>query len=191
MAIATYMTTEYDINRATLALLSCYAAELWEQLEELPEGEEQAQALENLLQIQDATASKIDAIAYVADQLKVDLETWSTRLQKVVELHTQVINKRKKQLEHLKAYLVRLNELGMLKDKVIGTQRRIDFQNSPKSVELLVEPEELPQEYQTIKVTAKSKEILEAYKRGEDTSAIAKVSQSKHVRFRSLSQKQS
>jgi hypothetical protein len=179
------MQTEFEINRATLVELSLAAAELWEQLENLPEGEEQTEPLETLLQIQDATAEKIDAIAYVADQLKIDLQTWQTRLAHVVKLHSSVINKRKKQLEGLKAYLVRLNKLGLLENKVIGTQRRIDFQNSPPSVEVLVEPQELPQEYQSIKVTAKSKEILEAYQRGEDIGAIARVTQSKHVRFRS------
>ncbi|WP_219884716.1 siphovirus Gp157 family protein [Merismopedia glauca] len=188
--IATYTMTKFDdINRATLAELSIAAAELWEQLEELPSGEEQAQDLEKLLQIQDATAEKIDAIAYVADQLKIDLQTWQTRLEKVVELHYSVINKRKRQLEGLKAYLLRLNELGLLENKVMGVERRIDFQNSPPSVELLVEPEELPQEYQSIKVTPKSKEILEAYNRGEDVEAIAKVNQSKHVRFKTIGRK--
>jgi hypothetical protein len=180
------MPTESDINRATLAQLSSFAVELWQQLEDLPEGEEQEQNLEKLLQIQDATADKIDAIAYVADQLKVDLQAWEVRLQKVVELHSSVINKRKKQLEKLKAYLVCLNKLGVLENKVIGTERQIDFQNSPPSVEVLVEPEELPQEYQSIKVTAKSKEILDAYQRGEDIGAIARVTQSRHVRFRTV-----
>lgn len=187
--ITTSMTTESDINRATLAQLSIAAAELWEQLDELPEGEEQTESLEKLLQIQDATAEKIDAIAYVADQLKVDLQTWQTRLEKVIELHSSVINKRKKHLEGLKAYLIRLNELGLLENKVMGTERRIDFQNSPPSVEVLVEPQELPQEYQRIEITAKSKEILEAYQRGEDVEAIAKINQSKHVRFRTIGRK--
>lgn len=72
--------TESDINRATLAELSLIAAELWQQLDELPEGEEQAESLEKLLQVQDATAEKIDAIAYLTEQLKVDLEVWETRL---------------------------------------------------------------------------------------------------------------
>jgi uncharacterized protein Yka (UPF0111/DUF47 family) len=178
---------ELDINHATLSELSLAAATLWEQIENLPTDE----SLETLLQIQDATADKIDAIAYVADQLKVDLETWESRLQKVVELHTQVINKRKSQIEQLKAYLLKLNEMGLLENKVMGTERRIDFQNSPMSVELLVEPEALPPQYQTIKVSAKSKEIIEAYKRGEDISALAKVTQSKHVRFRDLGHRES
>lgn len=178
--------TESDINRATLAELSLIAAELWQQLDELPEGEEQAESLEKLLQVQDATAEKIDAIAYLTEQLKVDLEVWETRLEKVVQLHKRVINKRKNQIQQIKDYLISLNEKGLLEDKIIGAERRIDFQNSTPSVEVLVEPEELPQQYQTIKITAKQKEIIEAYKRGEDVSQIAKVTQSKHVRFREM-----
>jgi hypothetical protein len=181
------MTIESNINQATLAHLSVAAAELWSEIENLSEEEDLTAVLENLLLLQDATADKIDALAYVCDQLKVDLETWEIRLQKVVELHSQIIRRRQQQIQSLKGYLLRLHQLGMLPDRVVGNERRIDFQNSPPSVELLVEPESLPPEYQSVKVIAKSKEILSAHKRGEDVSAVALIESGKHVRFRHIS----
>ncbi|MGI2909337.1 hypothetical protein [Tolypothrix sp. VBCCA 56010] len=78
----------------------------------------------------------------------------------------------------------------MLSEQVAGVERRIDFQNNPPSVVLLVEPDELPTEFQDVKVSAKAKDILAAHKRGEDVSAIAEIVTRKHVRFRHMKQSQ-
>jgi hypothetical protein len=183
------MTTTADINRASLAQLSIQAADLWDEIDNCNGDVDLTELLERQLDIQNATEAKVDAISWVAEQLKLDLETWEARLESIVALHSQAIEKRRNQLKQLKAYLLRLHNLGLLGEQVFGVERRIDFQNNTPSVVLLVEPEQLPQQFQEITVSAKSKDILAAYKAGVDVSAIAQIVTSKHVRFRHLSTK--
>lgn len=176
-----------DINRATLAQLSIAAAELWSQLETCPEEADLTEVYSQLLDLQDAAESKVDAIAFVADQLKLDLETWEERLKRVTELYSGIIQRRRHQLSALKAYLLRLHKLGVLPEKVVGTERRIDFQDNPLSVVLKVEPEQLPAQFQAVKITPKNKEILAAYQTGADVSEFVQITRDKHVRFRHIS----
>jgi hypothetical protein len=147
------MTTTIDINHATLAVLSITSAQLWEEIDNC-EGElELQQLLHDQLNVQQATEAKVDAIAYVADQLKLDLETWEARLEKIVELHSTVIQRRRNQIAQIKRYLLKLHTSGVLSEQVAGVERRIDFQNNPPSIVLLVEPDKLPTEYQEVKVS--------------------------------------
>lgn len=187
--IATNSTTDININQATLAQLSVSAAELWDSIENCPEGVELADTYAQLLNIQNATEAKVDAIAYVADQLKLDMEMWSDRLSKITALYQDIIQRRRHQLDSLKLYLLRLYKLGLIPQQVVGTERRIDFQSNPPSVVLLVEAEELPSQFQSVKVTSANKEILAAYKAGEDVSSFAEIVTEKHVRFKHISRK--
>lgn len=175
-----------DINHASLAQLSVAAAEFWEAIDNCDSEIELTKLLERQLDVQNATVAKVDAIAYVADQLKVDLETWEARLASIVALHTPVIERRRNQLEQLKSYLLRLHKLGLLSEQVTGIERRIDFQNNPPSVALKVEPSdpEFPEQFKDIKYSARSKDIIAAYKAGEDVSDFAEIVTGKHVRFR-------
>lgn len=185
------MTTTTDINHASLAVLSIASAQLWEEIDNCEDESELQELLQDQLNVQQATSAKVDAIAYVVDQLKLDLETWEARLEKIVELHSTVIQRRRNQIAQIKGYLLKLHASGVLSEQVAGVERRIDFQNNPPSVVLLVEPNELPTEFQDVKVSAKSKDILAAYKRGEDVSAIAEIVTGKHVRFRHMKQSKS
>ncbi|WP_199315200.1 MULTISPECIES: siphovirus Gp157 family protein [Oscillatoriales] len=182
-------TNDTNINRATLAQLSVTAAELWDSIENCPEGVELADTYAQLLDIQNATEAKVDAIAYLADQLKLDMEMWSDRLSKVTALYQVIIQRRRNQLDSLKSYLLRLYKLGLIPEQVVGTERRIDFQNNPPSVILLVEAEQLPSQFQSVKVTSANKEILAAHKAGEDVSSFAEIVTEKHVRFKHISRK--
>jgi hypothetical protein len=175
-----------EINRASLAQLSVAAAELWEVIDNCESEIELTQLLERQLDVQNATVAKVDAIAYVADQLQVDLKTWEARLASIVALHTPIIERRRRQLEQLKAYLLRLHELGFLPERVAGKERRIDFQNNSPSVVLKVDPSdsEFPDKFRDIKYSARSKDILAAYKTGENVSDFAEIVTGKHVRFR-------
>lgn len=182
------MTSTIDINRASLAQLSISAAELWENIENCPETE-LTELLDTIIEIQNATELKVDAVAWVVDQLKLDLETWEDRLERVTQMYSAIIQRRINQLEQLKAYLLKLHTLGILPDSIVGKERRINFQNNPAKVELLLKPEELPPQFQQVKISAKSKEILEAHKAGIDISAIADIVTQKHVRFQYVSNK--
>lgn len=183
---ATSSLSETNINRATLAQLSISAAELWQQLENCPEDTDLTNVYSQLLDIQNASEAKIDAIAFVADQLKLDLEIWEERVKRITQLYANIIQRRRNQLNSLKAYLLGLYKLGLLPEQLIGTERRIDFQNSPPSVVLTVAPESLPPEFQAVKVSAKNSEIMAAHKAGEDVSKFAQITTEKHVRFRHL-----
>lgn len=182
-------TNDTNINRATLAQLSVTATELWDSIENCPEGVELADIYAQLLDIQNAAEAKVDAIAYVADQLKLDMEMWSDRLSKVTALYQDIIQRRRNQLDSLKSYLLRLYKLGLIPEQVVGTERRIDFQNNPPSVILLVEAEQLPSQFQSVKVNSANKEILAAYKAGEDVSSFAEIVTEKHVRFKHITRK--
>ncbi len=179
-----------EINQLTLKELSLDAAKLWSQIEEASElGEEGKveQLVRELMAIQDGIETKIDAIAWVVDQLNLDLEIWEERKVRVVELHDQVISRRKTQLEEIKRTLIHLHEIGVINDKNIGKEREIEIRdNPPKVANLVVEvdDEDFPDEFRTIKYQANNKAILDAYKSGKDVSQIALVTIGKQVRFK-------
>jgi len=186
------MTT--NINYLTLQELSLEAAKLWEQLEQVDSEEGNVeQILQQLFEVQGVQERKIDAIAYVADQLKLDIEVWQRRLEAITELHTAVINRKQKQLESLKSYLLFLNKHRVLQDGNPGVEREIAFQNNPPKVVLKVEPNnpEFPEEFREVRVEYRplTKQILEAHKQGRDVSAIADIEVGKHVRFKHSSRK--
>ena len=179
-----------EINQLTLKELSLDAAKLWAQIEEATElGEEGKvkQLLQDLMAIQDGMEFKIDSIAWVVDQLNLDLEVWELRKTRAVELHDQVISRRKTQLEEIKRTLIYLHEIGLINDKNIGKEREIEIRdNPPKVANLVVEvdDEDFPDEFRTIKYQANNKAILDAYKSGKDVSKIALVTIGKQVRFK-------
>ncbi|MBW4498767.1 MAG: siphovirus Gp157 family protein [Scytonema hyalinum WJT4-NPBG1] len=179
-----------EINQLTLKELSLDAAKLWSQIEEASESGEEGKVeelVQKLMTIQDGIETKIDAIAWVVDQLNLDLETWEERKARVAELHNQVISRRKTQLEQIKRTLIHLYEIGLINDKNIGKSRVIEIRdNPPKVANLLLEVDDegFPDEFRTIKYQANNKAILEAYKSGQDISNVAEVTIGKQVRFR-------
>lgn len=188
------MNIEQNINSFTLKELSIEAAQLWEQILQLEDEEgDVEQILQQLFEVQGVQERKIDAVAYVADQLKLDVEVWEKRLQAIALLHTTVIHRKQKQLESLKAYLLFLNKTGVLQNRNPGLSREIAFQNNPPKVVLKVEPEDpkFPEEFREMRVEYRplTKQILEAHKQGNDVSAIAEIEVGKHVRFKHSSVK--
>jgi Siphovirus Gp157 len=181
---------ERQINKLTLKELSLDAAKLWEQIEEATDSEEEGEVKElisKLISIQDGIETKIDAIAWVVDQLKLDLETWEERKQRTVELHDKVISRRKTQLEQIKRTLIHLYEIGLIPEKNVGKDRVIEIRdNPPKVADLLIEVDDadFPDEFKSIEYKPNNKAILEAYKAGCDISHIAQITVGKQVRFK-------
>ncbi|PMB02607.1 hypothetical protein CEN49_25165 [Fischerella thermalis CCMEE 5273] len=181
---------EKEINQLTLKELSLDAAKLWFQIEEATQSQEEGlieQLVQNLMAVQDSIETKIDAIAWVVDQLNLDLEVWEERKARVVELHDQIIKRRKTQLSQIKRTLIWLHEKGLISDKNIGKERVIEIRdNPPKVANLLVEvdDEDFPSEFITIKYQANNQAILEAYKSGKDVSNVAEITIGKQVRFK-------
>jgi hypothetical protein len=181
---------EKEINQLTLKELSLEAAKLWFQIEEATQSQEEGlieQLVQNFMAVQDSIETKIDAIAWVVDQLNLDLEVWEERKARVVELHDQIIKRRKTQLSQIKRTLIWLHEKGLISDKNIGKERVIEIRdNPPKVANLLVEvdDEDFPSEFRTIKYQANNQVILEVYKSGKDVSNVAEITIGKHVRFK-------
>lgn len=121
------------------------------------------------------------------------VEVWQNRLEAIALLHTTVIHRKQKQLERLKAYLLLLNQTGILQNRNQGVEREIAFQNNPPKVVLKVEPEDpkFPEEFREVRVEyrALNKQILEAHKQGHDVSKIADIEVGQHVRFKHCSKK--
>ncbi|RAM50982.1 MAG: hypothetical protein C6Y22_14100 [Hapalosiphonaceae cyanobacterium JJU2] len=180
---------EKEINQLTLKELSLDAAKLWSQIEEATQSEEEGlveQLVQNLIAVQNGIETKIDAIAWVVDQLNLDLEVWEERKARVVELHDQIIKRRKTQLSQIKQGLIHLHTLGLINDKNIGKTREIEIRdNPPKVAKLLIEvdDEDFPSEFRIIKYQANNQAILDAYKTGKDVSNIAEITIGKQVRF--------
>ncbi|WP_026736171.1 siphovirus Gp157 family protein [Fischerella sp. PCC 9605] len=180
---------EKEINQLTLKELSLDAAKLWSQIEEATQSEEEGlveQLVQNLIAVQDGIETKIDAIAWVVDQLNLDLEVWEERKARVVELHDQIIKRRKTQLSQIKQGLIHLHTVGLINDKSIGKTREIEIRdNPPKVAKLLIEvdDEDFPSEFRNIKYLANNQAILDAYKTGKDVSNIAEITIGKQVRF--------
>lgn len=181
---------ERSINQLTLKELSLDAAKLWGKIEsasELGEEGKVEELLQNLIAIQDGMETKIDALAWVVDQLNLDLEVWEERKARAVELHNKVISRRKTQLEQIKRTLIHLHKVGLINDRNLGKEREIEIRDNPTKVaNLLVEvdDEDFPSEFRIIKYQANNKAILEAHKSGRDVSNIAEIAVGKQVRFK-------
>ncbi|MUG95125.1 hypothetical protein F7734_23285 [Scytonema sp. UIC 10036] len=186
-----------QINELTLRELSLDAAKLWSQIEEATESGEEGKVeelLQQIVSIQDGIEAKIDAIAWVFDQLNLDLENWEDRKARTVELYDKIISRRKTQLEQIKRSLIHQYEIGLISERNIGKEREIEIRdNPPKVAALLVEvnDEDFPSEFRSIHYKADNKAILEAYKAGKDVSNIAEITVGKQVRFKVKSTKRS
>ncbi|KYC34600.1 hypothetical protein WA1_51375 [Scytonema hofmannii PCC 7110] len=186
-----------QINELTLRELSLDAAKLWSQIEEATESGEEGKVeelLQQLVSIQDGIEAKIDAIAWVFDQLNLDLENWEDRKARTVELYDKIISRRKTQLEQIKRSLIHQYEVGLIPERNVGKEREIEIRdNPPKVAGLLVEvnDEDFPSEFRSIQYKADNKAILEAYKAGKDVSNIAEITVGKQVRFKVKSTKRS
>ncbi len=186
-----------QINELTLRELSLDAAKLWSQIEEATESGEEGKVeelLQQLVSIQDGIEAKIDAIAWVFDQLNLDLENWEDRKARTVELYDKIISRRKTQLEQIKRSLIHQYEIGLISERNVGKEREIEIRdNPPKVAGLLVEvnDEDFPSEFRSIQYKADNKAILEAYKAGKDVSNIAEITVGKQVRFKVKSTKRS
>lgn len=174
--------TNENINQLTLVQLSTAASELWEAIEQCSDETELEKLLYQQFELQDWTEHKVDALAFVYDQLKTDLEAWLARLEAVTKLHLTVVEKRRNQLGKLKEYLLRLHNLGLLAEKVIGKERRIQFvKNSRPNV--TVDEAACPAEFLEIKYIPLKEKIIAAHVSGQDISQFAEVTTGKHVRF--------
>jgi hypothetical protein len=182
------LPTETQITDLTLRQLSIIAAQIWHELEATEDEEQVAALVQSVMQIQEATEEKVDALNYVAHIMQTDIEAWTFRLKEIQALYSSLVEQKKKRLDYLKAGLLRLHAQGLIPDKLLGHDRAIEIRDNPPKLHLLKDPAEsdFPEQFreQTVVTKAKTDEILTAYKAGTDVSAFAQVTQGKHVRFK-------
>ncbi|MDV2992489.1 MAG: hypothetical protein N4J56_002143 [Chroococcidiopsis sp. SAG 2025] len=183
-------TKPKDITARSLRELSVEAALLCNKIEDASESG--AENVENLVkqlwQVQEATESKIDNVAWIVDYLKVEIDTAKKRLVAVIELHEQFIARKEAQLAGIKQGLLWLHERGLIPKRNIGKEREIEIRdNHPKVIpKVAADHPQLPDEFrvQELKSRLDLQAILDAHKSGRDVSSFAEIQIGKQVRFK-------
>ncbi|PSB66564.1 hypothetical protein C7B79_00475 [Chroococcidiopsis cubana CCALA 043] len=183
-------TKPKDITERSLRELSLEAALLWNQIEDASESG--AENVENLVkqlwQVQEATESKIDNIAWIVDYLKIEIDAAKKRLDAVIELHERFIARKEAQLAGIKQGLLWLHAQGLIPKRNIGKEREIEIRdNNPKVIpKVAADDTQLPDEFrvQELKSRLDLQAILDAHKSGRDISSFAEIQIGKQVRFK-------
>ncbi len=158
------------MSLATKSLLttSIEAARLWRDLERAKDTDELDQIIESLWQTQNDQELTVDIYADLNDQINAEIIAVKARLEHLVNIHKNAIKKLETWQERLNNSIIHLNEQGIINNETFGKQRRIIIKDNPPTCEILVEPEELPEEYQRVvkKITADKKAITNAWRQG-------------------------
>ena len=184
-------TSPNDVDQMSLRLLSETAANIWFQLSEISEEDGAIEEMiAKLLLVQEATASKVDALAWIAEHLENEIEIWKTKKQNAASLFDNVIVAKEKQLEGIKAGILALYKQGLISENLLGMERKVSIHQNPPRVEMLVEidDEEFPEEFKEthVEVKANKKAILDAHKAGVCIDRFAEIKIGSHVRFKNL-----
>lgn len=154
----------------SLTNTSILATELWQKLESLADSEEIDQLLQSIWKNQENQELATDAYADLADQIDAEITAIKARIEYLVQIHSAAIKKLEGWRSRLDQNLLYLNESGIVNQEIVGKQRRIQIQENPPTCEVLVKPENLPEEYQRVQtkttITADKKAITAAWKQG-------------------------
>jgi len=152
----------------SLKITSIEAARLWRDLQSTNDESEVDQILQSLWQAQTDGELLVDICADLADQIDAEMTAVKARMQHLIKIHQTAIEKLEQWRSRLDFTIVNLNEQGIINNELIGQQRRITVKENPPTCEVLVDPLQLPEEYQRsqVKVYANKKAITEAWKRG-------------------------
>jgi hypothetical protein len=172
----------------------CVEAEM---LNEIIENIEEDQLFAQLKTwIQKATAEKIDAYVWVANNFKLEIEEWKTKKANLIKMCDEIIDRKQTSLDKLKKSLIELHELGSIENYLIGKEKAIEIRpNSRPKITLQVSPEapSFPKRYKYKRTEwiADKDAIIEAYDRGEDLNHIASIEVGSQVRFKNAPKKRS
>lgn len=136
---------------------------------------------------QDATESKIDSIVWVKEMLESELIAWKERRERALLLYNDAIQVCEDSINQIKQMLLHLHGIGLIPERNIGKECEIEIRNNPPSVAELnmdVECEDFPSEFQRVKLSANNQAILDAYKAGIDVSNYATIMVAKQVKFK-------
>lgn len=135
--------------------------------------------------LETATAAKIDGYCLFVEYLKAEIETWQTKRDVLLEICDRVILAKEAQQKSLKDNLLRLYEQGLIDSNLLGKNKAIEIRpNSKPVVEIMGNPEDLPEQYRKPKWIADKEAIASDHQAGIDVSDYATVSYGKQVRFK-------
>jgi hypothetical protein len=158
----------FPLAQQSLAGLSQEAAELWDLLTHAQTAEEEAELLAAIWETQEAQEDAIDLHAELAFQLDAEIAGIKQRLEHLKAIHQVALDRLERWRHTLDQSILDQNIAGGLPDEVVGHSLRITIRENPPSCELLVDAEELPDEFRKTKVTysADKKAIIAAWKKG-------------------------
>jgi hypothetical protein len=149
--------------------ISVLAVQAWRLLQKAESPEQEAEALEQLWQLQNGQEAAIDAHAELADQIDAELAAIKTRMDYFVKIHRLELDRLTRWREHLDQTILQLNESGLIASEAAGQQRRIRIKLNPPACEV-VDMSQVPVEYVTTKEIVERRvdkaAVKDAWKRG-------------------------
>ncbi len=127
----------------SLKLTSIEAARLWRSLQQAKDTDEIDSLLQSLWQVQNNQELATDIMADLADQIDAEIAALKARIEHLVTLHQNAINKLESWRSRLDQTVINLNEQGVLNNEIAGQLRRITIKDNPPTCSILVEPEQL------------------------------------------------
>jgi hypothetical protein len=158
----------FPLAQQSLSGLSQAAAELWELLTHAQTADEEAELLAAIWETQEAQEDVIDLHAELVFQLDAEIAGIKQRLEHLKAVHQAALDRLERWRQALDQSILEQNIAGGLPDEVVGHSLRITIRENPPSCELLVDVEELPDEFRKKKITysADKKAIIAAWKQG-------------------------
>lgn len=155
----------FPLAQQSLTGLSQAAAELWDLLTHSQTVEEEAELLAAIWETQE---DAIDLHAELAFQLDAEIAGIKQRLEHLKAVHQEALDRLERWRQALDQSILEQNLAGGLPDEVVGHSLRITIRENPPSCELLVDAEELPDEFRKKKTaySADKKAIIAAWKKG-------------------------
>ncbi len=185
------LAQERNVSQLSLRELSFDAALLWEQIEAVQRDDDAESKvgviIQQLMETQNATETKIDSIVWVKEMLESELSAWKERRERALLLYNDAIKVREDSIEKIKAMLLHLHSIGLISDRNLGKECEIEIRNNPPSVTELkmdIEAEEFPAQFRRVKYLANNQAILDAYKAGINVEKYANITIGKQVRFK-------
>lgn len=149
-----------------LANLSVLHQELIAALNAADTPEEQETIITEALANQEAQASLVDFLAYLGQALEAERTALEAQKAYYVETLGQAIGKVAGWQASLDKAVLTAHNQGNLPKKMIGNSGYVEVKLNPASCQVEVHAEELPQEYQRVKVEANKDAIKAAWKDG-------------------------
>ena len=173
---------ESSFRSMSLRELSFEAAQIAALVEE-SEADELLEQLQGYLE--KATEAKIDGYCLYKEYLDSEIEAWKTKRDALLAICSCIISAKEAQLKALKQNLLSLYEQGLVGERLAGKNKAIEIRPNPKpAVEVLGNPEDLPEQYRKPKWVADKEAIAEDYLKGVDVSDFATVGYGQQVRFK-------